>query len=91
MADLDLASLRSTTPDGKIRSKDKVFIDKDIISLTMGYKIPSGVYFFDSYDTIDDTCFIARTIKDIPNKAHKKLSGFCYHVKLTDIRVVNAT
>lgn len=90
MATNDFASLRSITPDGLIKSTDSVMLDNDTTSLVMGYVVPKGIYFFDSYDEEDDSCFITIKLKDIPKKKpHKKLSGFCYNVKLSEIRFLN--
>ena len=57
----------------------------------MGYSVPKGIYYFDTFDTDGGSCFIAKKLTDIPKKAHKKLSAFCYNVELTDIRKANAT
>ena len=88
MADNDFKSLKSSTPDGKILSRCRVRVVKDVFDITLGYKIKAGIYFFDSYDTSDDSVFIATHVHHIPKQSHKKLSWFTYNVKLKNIQFI---
>jgi len=86
--DPDLISLRSVTPDGAIKSKDAIFVQS--CTSMYGYVIKEGIYFLDTYDVLDGTCFIAVKNHHIPKQAHNKSSFFCYAVPFEVISSLEA-
>lgn len=84
----NLDNSMSSTPDGKYKFKDRVRVPKSVKSVTMGYDVPVGDYYFQGYEPSDDSCFIAPRKGYIPKKGWKSGGVFAYNVKVSDLSPV---
>ena len=72
---------KNSLPDMPFTKKDVVYLD-NIKSLVNG-TVLDGHYYFDTYDTYDNTCYVSKVLP--PKKGH--LSHMTWNVLLTDIQL----